>query len=212
MSKKKKDPVIKRYEKLRDEIVIDKVNEIFRTQPDNYIAALEEIGFEYHEEDDYDEIEERNARPENQNQKDLVAFFKGENKLSDRILHQYFEERDSESPNQPLIRPFFKEANQNLKSLIVYGLDRYPGRIDLLSDLDFFHEFENILRLLIIYYTRACVTQSNLETFTELAWDFYYSTNPDGYEALYALKELFDHDTEKRKIIDSLIAETEDGL
>ena len=73
MSKKKKDPVIKRYEKLRDEIVIDKVNEIFRTQPDNYIAALEEIGFEYHEEDDYDEIEERNARPENQNQKDLVA-------------------------------------------------------------------------------------------------------------------------------------------
>jgi len=211
MSKKKKDPVIKDYKELRDEIVIDKVNEIFRTQPDNYIAALEEIGFEYHEEDDYDEIEERNARPENQNQKDLVAFFKGEKKLSDRILHQYFEECDSEFPNLPLIRPFFKEANQNLKSFIVYGLEHYPGRIDLLSDLAFFHEFENILRLLITYYTRACVTQSNLETFTELAWDFYYSTNPDGYEALYALKELFDHDTEKRKTIDSLIAETDEG-
>ena len=211
MSKKKKDPVIKDYEKLRDEIVIDKVTEIFRTQPDNYIAALEEIGFEYHEEDDYEEIEERNARPENQNQKDLVAFFKGEKKLSDRILHQYFEKRDSEFPNLPLIRPFFKEANQNLKSLIVYGLDRYSGSIDLLPDLAFFHEFENILRLLITYYTSACVTQSNLETFTELAWDFYYSTNPDGYEALYALRELFDPDTEKRKIIDSLIAETEEG-
>ncbi len=211
MSKKKKYPVIKGYEKLRDEIVIDKVNEIFRIQPDNYIAALEEIGFEYHEEDDYEEIEERNARPENQNQKDLVAFFKGEKKLSDRILHQYFEERNSEFPNLPLIRPFFKEANQNLKSLIVYGLDRYPGRIDLLSDLAFFHEFENILRLLITYYTRACVTQSNLKTLTELAWDFYYSTNPDGYEALYALRELFDPDTEKRKIIDFLIAETEEG-
>lgn len=211
MSKKKKCPVIKDYEKLRDEIVIDKVNEIFRTQPDNYMAALEEIGFEYHEEDDYDEIEERNARPENQNQKDLVAFFKGEKKLSDRILHQYFEECDSEFPNQPLIRPFFKEANQNLKSLILYGLDRYPGRIDLLSDLAFFHEFENILRLLITYYTRVCLAQSNLETFTELAWDFYYSTNSDGYEALYALKELFDPDTEKRKIIDFLISETEEG-
>jgi len=208
--KKKKCPVIKDYEKLRDEIVIDKVNEIFRTQPDNYIAALEEIGFEYHEEDDYDEIEERNARPENQNQKDLVAFFKGEKKLSDRILHQYFEEFDSESPNLPLIKPFFKKANKNLKSLIVYGLDCYPGRIDLLSALAFFHEFENILKLLITYYTRACVTQSNLETFTELAWDFYYSTNPDGYEALYALKELFDPDTEKRKIVDFLIAETEE--
>ena len=209
MSKKKKNPVIKDYEKLRDEIVIDKVNEIFRTQPDNYIAALEEIGFEYHEEDDYEEIEERNARPENQNQKDLVAFFEGKGELSDRILHQYFGEYDSESPNLPLIRPFFKKANQNLKSLIVYGLDRYPGRIDLLSALAFFHEFENILRLLITYYTRACVTQCNLETFTMLAKDFYYSTNPDGYEALYALRELFDLDTEKRKIIDFLIAETE---
>ena len=119
MSKKKKDPVIKDYEKLKAEIVIDKVNEIFRTQPDNYISALEETGFEYHEEDDYDEIEEKNAEPENQNQKDLVTFFKGEKKLSDRILHQYFEECDSEFPNQPLIRPFFKAANQNLKSLIL---------------------------------------------------------------------------------------------
>ena len=210
MSEKKKDPIIKDYEKLRNEVVIDKVNEIFRTQPDNYIAALEEIGFEYHEEDDYEEIEERNARPENQNQKDLVAFFKGEKKLSDRILHQYLKECDSEFPNLPLIRSFFKRANQNLKSLIVYGLDRYPERVDLLSDLAFFHEFENNLRLLITYYTRACVAQSNLETFTELAWDFYYSTNPDGYEALYALKELFDPDTEKRKIIDFLIAETEE--
>jgi len=211
MSKKKKDPIIKDYEKLRAKIVMDKVNEIFRTQPDNYMAALEEIGFEYHEEDDYDELEEKNAGPENQNQKDLVAFFKGEKKLSDRILHQYLKECDSEFPNQALIRPFFKEANQNLKSLIVYGLDRYPGRIDLLSDLAFFHEFENILRLLIAYYTRACVAQGNLETFTELAWDFYYSTNPDGYEALYALKELFDPDTEKRKIIDFMIAETEES-
>ena len=187
------------------------MNEIFRTQPDNYMAALEEIGFEYHEEYDYDEIEEKNAGPENQNQKDLVAFFKGEKKLSDRILHQYLKECDSEFPNQPLIRSFFKEANQNLKSLIVYGLDRYPGRIDLLSDLAFFHEFENNLSLLITYFTRACVAQSNLETFTELAWDFYYSTNPDGYEALYALKELFDPDTEKRKIIDFMIAETEES-
>ena len=88
-----------------------------------------------------------------------------------------------------------------------FSKGRYTGMIDLLSDLAFFHKFENILRLLITYYTRACVTQSNLETFTELAWDFYYSTNPDGYEALYALKELFDPDMEKRKIIDSLIAD-----
>ena len=210
MIKKKKYPVIKDYEKLKNEIVIDKVNEIFRTQPDNYIAALEEIGFEYHEEDDYEEAEEKNARPENQNQKDLIAFFEGKGKLSDEILHLYFEEYDSESPNFPLIRPFFKEANKNLKSLILYGLDRHPERIDLLSALGYFHEFKNVLSLLITYYTRACTTQTNLETFTLLARVFYYSTCADGYEALHALKELFEIGTEKRKIIDSLISETEE--
>ncbi len=53
---------------------------------------------------------------------------------------------------------------------------------------------------------RACMEQCNLETFTELAKDFYYSTSPDGYEAYQALRELFGPETAKRKIIDSLIA------
>ena len=65
MSKKKKDPVIEEYEKLKNQIVIDKVDKIFRTQPDNYISALEEIGFTYYEDDDDDEeTEEANAKPE----------------------------------------------------------------------------------------------------------------------------------------------------
>jgi len=55
------------------------------------------------------------------------------------------------------------------------------------------------------------VNQVNLETFTELAQDFYYATNPDGYEALYALRELFEPHTEKRKIIDFLISEEEEA-
>jgi hypothetical protein len=89
-------------------------------------------------------------------------------------------------------------------------LDNYPARIDLLSDLAFFHEFENILNILITYYTKACIDQENLETFSELAKDFYYSTNPDGYEAYYALRELFEPETDKRNIIDFLIAENEE--
>jgi len=40
MSEKKKDPVIKDYEKIKNEVVIDKVNEIFRTQPDNYFVSF----------------------------------------------------------------------------------------------------------------------------------------------------------------------------
>jgi hypothetical protein len=74
----------------------------------------------------------------------------------------------------------FRKANQNLKALILYGLDKYPARIDLLSDLAFFHEFENILSILIKYFTRACIEQGNLESLSQLAMEFYYSTCPDG--------------------------------
>ncbi len=110
-----------------------------------------------------------------------------------------------------MIRKYYKEANKNLKSLLLYGLDNYPGRNDLLSDLSFFHEFENILSILITYYTQACIDQANLDRFSELAKDFYYSTNPDGYEAYYALRDLFEPETDKRKIIDFLISENEEA-
>ncbi|MCX5843983.1 MAG: hypothetical protein NT022_09565 [Deltaproteobacteria bacterium] len=186
------------------------MNEIFRSRSDSYIAALEEIGFEYHEEDDEEEIEERKAKPKNKNQRKLVAYFEGEEDASEIIFAAFITERYAKRPNLPLIRKYFKKANQKLKALLIYGLDHYPGRIDLLSDLTYFHEFENILTTLIIYYTRACVNQENLETFTELTQDFYYATNPDGYEALYALRELFEPHTEKRKIIDFLISEEDE--
>src|SRR3972149_782830 len=210
MGKKDKDSVLDDYEKLKTEITRDKVNEIFRSHPRDYIAKMEELGFEYFEDDDdCEEIEESNAQPENQRQRFLVAYFEGRKKLSKKIFESYSEEKTTENPNYPLIRKYYKEANKNLKSLLLYGLDNYPGRIDLLSDLSFFHEFKNILSILISYYTQACVDQGNLDTFTELAKDFYYSTNPDGYEAYYALRELFEPETDKRKIIDFLMAEEE---
>jgi hypothetical protein len=53
MGKKKKDPAIEDYEKLKNEIIFDKVDNIFRAQPDNYISALEKICFKYYEDDDY---------------------------------------------------------------------------------------------------------------------------------------------------------------
>ncbi|MDL1981230.1 MAG: hypothetical protein LWX02_07130 [Deltaproteobacteria bacterium] len=212
MGKKDKDSVLDDYAKLKNEIIRDRVNEIFRNHPKDHIAKMEELGFEYFEDDyDYEEIEERNARPENQRQRDLVAYFENKKKLSKKIFESYSEEKAAENPNYPLIRKYYKGANKNLKFLLLYGLDNYPGRIDLLSDLSFFHEFENILSILITYYTQACVDQANLDTFSELAKDFYYSTNLDGYEAYYALRELFEPDTDKRKIIDFLIAEEEEA-
>ena len=79
MGKKDKDSIFDNYDKLKNEIIRDKVNEIFRKHPKDYIAKMEELGFEYFEDDDYEEIEERNAKPENQRQKDLVAFFENKN-------------------------------------------------------------------------------------------------------------------------------------
>ncbi|MDA9983007.1 hypothetical protein N9H39_09830 [Gammaproteobacteria bacterium] len=108
-----------------------------------------------------------------------------------------------------MIRKYFKQANKNLKFLLLYGVDNYPGRIDILSDLSFFHDYDNMLSILITKYTQACVDQQNSDTFSALAKDFYYSTIYDGYEAYYALRELFESDPEKTKIIDYLIAEVE---
>jgi hypothetical protein len=207
MGKKGKDKIIDDYQKLRNEMIIDRVNEIFRSQPENYIAALKELGFEYYEDEDEEEIEEKKAKPENRNQIDLVAYFEGKRDLSEAILTAFLAEREAEEPNLPLIRKYFKQANQNLKALILYGLDKHSTSIDLLSDLAFFHEFENSLRLLITHYTRACTEEMDLQAFSELAQDFYFATNPDGYEALDALRDLFESHKEKRKVIDFLISE-----
>ena len=173
---------------------------------------MEKIGFKYFEDDeDSEELEERDAKPVNKRQRNLVAYFENKRKLTIEIFESYSDEKASKKPNYPLIRKYFKQANKNLKRLILYGLDNYPGRIDLLSDLSFFHEFENILSLLIKYYTKACLDQENLDMFTELAKDFYYCTIPDGYEAYHALRELFEPETDKRKIIEFLIADVEES-
>ena len=43
MGKKDKDNVLDDYENLKDEIMIDRVNEIFRSQPDKYIAPWKNL-------------------------------------------------------------------------------------------------------------------------------------------------------------------------
>jgi hypothetical protein len=91
------------------------------------------------------------------------------------------------------------------------GASLIPPALLVGADLSFFHEFRNILSVLIIYYTKACVDQTNLDTFAELSKEFYYSTIGDEYEAYYALRDLFEPETEKRKIIDFLIAEEEEA-
>jgi len=107
-------------------------------------------------------------------------------------------------PNYSLFRKFFKQANKNLLSLILHGLDHYPVLDEFLTDLAYFHEFQNILSIVIKYYAVACDEQGNLEVFSELAMDFYYATIADGYDALYALGERYPAGNEKRAVIDFL--------
>ena len=99
MSKRKNDPVLNDYLRLKDEMLIEKVDEIFRNQSDNYVSAMEEIGFEWHEEEDFEKQEEDAAKPENPKQRLLVDNFERKEKLSDGILEVYFSERNAKHPN-----------------------------------------------------------------------------------------------------------------
>ena len=52
-----------------------------------------------------------------------------------------------------------------------------------------------------------------MDTFTDLAQEFYYTTQPDGYDAYHALKSVFPDGSAKKTLVDFLIAEedSEDG-
>jgi hypothetical protein len=183
----------------------DELIRIFKNHPHNPISELEELGFTYFDDEpDEEEQEEAVAKPENDNQEYLVSFLNGNIGLSDKVVEIFLEERRSPAPNYPLIRKYFKTANKHLLSMILHGLHHYPVLDELLTDLAYFHEFQNILSTVIEHYTIACDLQNNLETFSEIAMDFYYATVQDGYDALYALKERYPVESDKRKVIDFL--------
>jgi len=108
MTKQKKtdDSFPDDFEEVGDEIIRDKVREVFRDNPNNPIEALEEIGFTWYD-DNYpsEEDEENSAVPENQNQQDLVEFSQGVEKPSNAILEIFLAEKASDTcPSQKLIR------------------------------------------------------------------------------------------------------------
>ncbi|MBW1782673.1 MAG: hypothetical protein JRL30_18255 [Deltaproteobacteria bacterium] len=203
--KDKKNP-IDEYKKLKNEIVREKVKEVFRKNPENYREELAKLGFQWFDDDYPDEIEEENnAVVQNENQGTLVAYFDGHLEFSNAFLDIFSGEREAAEPNYPLFRKYFREGNSNLKSLIYRGLEKDPTDIGFLSDLAFFHEFHPILGELIKFYTMACELTDDSETFIELAEDFQTHTFPDGYDAYHALKEIYGSETTKGMIIDQLI-------
>lgn len=202
----KKDKYAKDYEQIQREIVRNKINEIFKKDPVNYRDGLEEIGFTWYD-DDYpsEEDEETSAVPENDNQQKLINYFESKAEFSESLLGLLHTERHSEKPNYPLIRKYFRAGNLHLKKLLLYGLAQDPINLEHLSDLAFFHEFNNILPELVEHFTEACQLETDLQKFSELAQDFFYAVAEDGYDALLVLRNLFDMESDKRKIIDFLI-------
>ena len=81
----------------------------------------------------------------------------------------------------------------------------YSGKVFRACD----HEFKNILSELIGYYLNACDHEQNLKNFEQLALQFYYDTDPDGFDALYELNEKYGPDSDKGKIVRKIIKDQE---
>ena len=79
------------YEKIKREIVSEKVAKAIKEDLKNWTKQLEEIGFEYFDDGygDEEELEEKLAKPENPNQELLVDYFEGDIALSDQMLDAF---------------------------------------------------------------------------------------------------------------------------
>ena len=176
------------------------VNEIIKNHPRDYRERLEALGFVW-QDDEYDEQleeevrEERLAMPETENQSRLVGFLERGGGITRQIVDAYLFERYSETPNLPLIRKYFRQANSNLKALLITALAANPTDLDLLDDLSYFSEFDSMLGELIEFYTDACIRETDVDRFSMLAQDFHMNTYDQGFDAFHELTTIFQSGT-----------------
>lgn len=192
--------------RIQYEVKRDAITKVFRERPYDAAGELEKLGFDYVDsgEDAEDEAEERSATPQTPEQEALVHYFENGGNSTDELLQYFLKEKHREEPNYPLFRRYFKQGNDELIALLLYGLDKTPTDSGLLSDLGYMHIFSPMLKQLIERYSTACKLEENTDQFTTLAHDFYANTSHDGYEALYALMELFPEGSEKYNIAQQL--------
>lgn len=133
--------------------------------------------------------------PETENQRRLVQFLDSGGPVDRQVLDTYLDERYAESPNLPLIRRYFKQANPHLKAILLTGLALNPTDMDLLDDLAYFSEFDSMLGELIQFYTDACIKETDMERFSLLVQDFHLNTVEQGFDALHELTGIFQSGT-----------------
>lgn len=202
--------ILKEYQKMKTELLFEQVGKVIKDNPPDWRNQLEMIGFEWHEEEENDNkeiTEENRALPDNENQKYLVSYFEGNLPLDENLLSIFAQEKNSNQPNYPLFRRYFRKGNDRLKALIVFALSKYPADESYLWDLVFFHEHKNILKEVITAYIAACTKEQDLNNFEKLSRNFWYHTAADEYDALYALQEVFSENLEKIAIIENIIKE-----
>jgi hypothetical protein len=135
-------------EDLENTRLVAKVSQVIRADPKNMASNLEKLGFAWVDDGYGDEetAEEDATTPQNALQKYLSAYFEGTIELGSEVLDAFTIEKNSDDPNYPLIRRYFKQGNLPLKRLLLFGLQIEPTNIDLLSDLAFLHEFRPLLQ------------------------------------------------------------------
>ena len=179
---------------------IAQVSQIIKNHPQDYRERLEEVGFVWQDDETdllYEEEakEERAAVPETEIQRRLVQFLDTGGPVTQKVLDTYLEERYSATSHLPLIRKYFKQANPNLKAILLKGLAANPTDLDFLDDLSYFSEFDSMLGELIHFYTDACLKERDIERFSLLAQDFHMNTYEQGYDALHELVTIFQSGT-----------------
>ena len=194
----------KEYEEIKNELLIDKVSDVIKKNPKNWRNNMEEIGFTWIDDSQEKIEEEKNANPMNVNQEYLVAYFEDKIEFSNKLIATFIEETESENPNYPLFRKYFKVGNTRLLHILISGLSNLPTNQVLLSGLSYFHENRNILTRIVSAYTEACNEEKNAKRFKELCIDFINDVDHDGYDALAELKLTFQNNREKYQTLEEI--------
>ena len=191
------------YEEIKNELIVDKVSDVFKKNPISWRKDLEEIGFTWVD-DSQEEDEEKHAVAENTNQKYLVTYLEGQADFNSSLITIFIEETETDKPNYPLFRRYFKSGNIKLMDLLIAGLSDSPTNQTLLSGLGYYHENNKILSKFIRIYTNACEKEQDIERFKELCVDFLLRTEADDYDAIADLKLIFNADKRKSNVIEEL--------
>jgi|GEM_PF-771889 len=147
--------------------------------------------------------EEKNALPQNENQKALVAYFEGKDKPDDAMLQRWIEEKwENSEANFPLLRRYARQQNKQLEQLILFSLADFPNNPDVIDDLFFIHSYypeEASRETLVESLIKACdAEKENMEDFTTFLGMLLEEMEGDLPDALYYDMD-FKYQVDRRK-------------